>query len=93
MTRATASRQPALVSDQAPTGLDPSGFDQAQGMATPSYCAEMRRAHAKRVAREECQRTISKAYLVLEEAEAEADCSYMAEMARINANLCHRVAA
>lgn len=28
---ATASRQPALVSDQAASRLDPSGFDQAQG--------------------------------------------------------------
>ena len=93
MTRATASRQPALVSDQAPTGLDAARFDQAQGIATPSYCAEMRRAHAKRVARDECQRAIAKAYLALEEAEAWADRIYMSEMDRINADLCHQVAA
>ena len=58
-------------------------------IASPSYCAEMRRAHAKRIAREECQRTINEAYRVLGDAEAEADRAYMAEMNAINAGLGH----
>lgn len=58
------------------------------GMATPAYCAEMRRAHAKRIARDECQATLAKAYQVLGDAEAEADRIYMAEMVEINADMC-----
>lgn len=57
-------------------------------MATPSYCAEMRRAHAKRIARDECQATLAKAYQVLGDAEAEADRAYLAEMVEINADMC-----
>lgn len=57
-------------------------------MATPSYCAEMRRAHAKRIARDECQATIAKAYQVLGDAEAEADRAYLAEMQQIDADMC-----
>jgi hypothetical protein len=66
----------------------PTKFAAADRMATPSYCAEMRRAHAKRIAREECQAALAKAYQALGDAEAEADRIYMAEMAQINADMC-----
>jgi hypothetical protein len=48
----------------------------------------MRRAHAKRIARDECQATLAKAYQVLGDAEAEADRAYLAEMVEINADMC-----
>jgi hypothetical protein len=58
------------------------------GIASPSYCAEMRRAQAKRIAREECQRTIAAAYVALGNAEGAADRAYLAEMEAISADLC-----
>ncbi len=60
----------------------------SSAIASPSYRAEMRRAHAKRIAREQCQRTIDEAYRVLGDAEGEADRAYLAEMKRISADLC-----
>lgn len=57
-------------------------------VASPAYCADMRRAHAKRVARDQCQATIAKAYQVLGDAEADADRTYLAEMRQIDADMC-----